>query len=293
MEAPNLTGMGVALVTPFDHNKAIDFKALASLVDYQIAQGADYLVVLGTTSEAPTLEAEECEAVMRFVADRVADRVPLVLGLGGNCTSTIVRRLETLDAPGYSAILSVTPFYNKPSQEGIYCHYRALDEASPLPIILYNVPGRTGVNMTADTTLRIARHCRHVVAIKEASGRVDQARDIIMGKPEGFSLISGDDSLTYELISIGAVGVISVIGNALPGEFAAMVHTALRGDLLKAKVLDDALRPYYPLLSVDGNPAGIKSLLSIQGRADNELRLPLVPATDDTRSRLARVWSER
>lgn len=293
MEAPNLTGMGVALVTPFDHNKAIDFKALASLVDYQISRGADYLVVLGTTSEAPTLEADERAAVMRFVADRVAGRVPLVLGLGGNCTSTIVRELETLEAPGYSAILSVVPFYNKPSQEGIYRHYRALDEASHLPIILYNVPGRTGVNMTAETTLRVARDCRRVVAIKEASGRIDQARDIIEGAPEGFSLISGDDSLTYELISIGAVGVISVIGNALPEEYAEMVHTALKGDMLRAKALDDRLRAYYPLLSVDGNPAGIKSLLSLMGKIDNELRLPLVPASEDTRSRLARVWSER
>lgn len=287
MAQVDLTGMGVALVTPFTHEKAVDFSALSRLVDYQIAGGADYIVVLGTTSENPTLEADERAALRKFVSDKVAGRCGLVLGLGGNNTSQLVREFETLNARDYGAILSVVPYYNKPSQEGIYQHYRVLAEASPLPVVLYNVPGRTGVNMTADTTLRIARECPGVVAVKEASGNMDQARTIIEGAPEGFTLLSGDDASTLSLISIGAKGVISVIGNALPQVFSRMVHAAMGGDMPEAGRLDAMLRPIYPLLGVDGNPAGIKSLLHIMGYCENSLRLPLVPAREATYRSLA------
>ena len=292
MKPIDLSGMGVALVTPFNHNKAIDFDALGRLIDYQIEAGADYLVVLGTTSEAPTLESEERRAVREYAATRAAGRVPLVLGLGGNCTSAVVRELETLPTHAYSAILSVVPYYNKPSQEGIYHHYVAIHQASPLPVILYNVPSRTGVNMTADTTLRIARDCSRVIAVKEASGNLDQARRIIAEKPDGFTLLSGDDSATLPLIECGASGVISVIGNALPGPFAQMVHAALSGDIESARAIDNTLRPYYPLLSVEGNPAGIKCLLAEMGRIANELRLPLVPVSSATQQAIHTVFGQ-
>lgn len=292
MAQVNLSGMGVALVTPFNSQKAIDFSALSHLIDYQISQGADYIVVLGTTSENPTLEPDERLAVRRFVADKVGGRCPLVLGLGGNNTASIVRELLSLDPMPFSAILSVVPYYNKPSQEGIYQHYRALAEASPLPLVLYNVPGRTGVNMTADTTLRIAHEIPGVVAVKEASGNLDQARAILDGKPEDFTLLSGDDASTLALIKMGAKGVISVIGNALPAQFSRMVHAALDGDMAMAESIDNGLKPIYPLLGIDGNPAGVKSLLHIMGLVHNELRLPLVAAREATYQALERAMQE-
>ena len=229
-----LTGMGVALITPFKEDESVDYTALGRLVDYQIKNGIDYLVVLGTTAETATLTEEEKKQVTAFIINRVKGRVPLVLGVGGNCTRAVVEELQTKDFTGVAAILSVTPYYNKPSQEGIYQHYKAIAEATELPIVLYNVPGRTGVNMTSDTTLRLARDFANIVAVKEASGNISQMDEIIKNKPKDFMVISGDDGITFPLITLGAVGVISVIGNAFPKEFSRMVRLALKGDYKNA-----------------------------------------------------------
>ena len=273
----NLKGMGVALITPFKDDESIDFDALSKLIEYQIQHGIDYLVVLGTTAETPTLTEQEKNEVLSFVIERVKERVPIVLGLGGNNTRGIVERLKTESFQGVDAILSVVPYYNKPSQEGIYQHYKAIASATKLPVILYNVPGRTGVNMTAETTLRLAREFDNIVAIKEASGNITQMDDIIKNKPKDFMVISGDDGITFPLITLGAVGVISVIGNAFPREFSRMVRLALEGDYANALLIHHKFTELFELLFVDGNPAGVKSILSSMGYIRNRLRLPLVP----------------
>ncbi|WP_455782808.1 4-hydroxy-tetrahydrodipicolinate synthase [Coprobacter fastidiosus] len=273
----NLKGMGVALITPFKDDESIDFDALTKLIEYQIQNGIDYLVVLGTTAETPTLTEQEKNEVLSFVIERVKERVPIVLGLGGNNTRGIVERLKTESFQGVDAILSVVPYYNKPSQEGIYQHYKAIASATKLPVILYNVPGRTGVNMTAETTLRLAREFDNIVAIKEASGNITQMDDIIKNKPKDFMVISGDDGITFPLITLGAVGVISVIGNAFPREFSRMVRLALEGDYANALLIHHKFTELFELLFVDGNPAGVKSILSSMGYIRNRLRLPLVP----------------
>ena len=273
----NLKGMGVALITPFKDDESIDFDALSKLIEYQIQNGIDYLVVLGTTAETPTLTEQEKNEVLSFVIERVKERVPIVLGLGGNNTRGIVERLKTESFQGVDAILSVVPYYNKPSQEGIYQHYKAIASATKLPVILYNVPGRTGVNMTAETTLRLAREFDNIVAIKEASGNITQMDDIIKNKPKDFMVISGDDGITFPLITLGAVGVISVIGNAFPREFSRMVRLALEGDYANALLIHHKFTELFELLFVDGTPAGVKSILSSMGYIRNRLRLPLVP----------------
>ena len=273
----NLKGMGVALITPFKDDESIDFDALSKLIEYQIQNGIDYLVVLGNTAETPTLTEQEKNEVLSFVIERVKERVPIVLGLGGNNTRGIVERLKTESFQGVDAILSVVPYYNKPSQEGIYQHYKAIASATKLPVILYNVPGRTGVNMTAETTLRLAREFDNIVAIKEASGNITQMDDIIKNKPKDFMVISGDDGITFPLITLGAVGVISVIGNAFPREFSRMVRLALEGDYANALLIHHKFTELFELLFVDGNPAGVKSILSSMGYIRNRLRLPLVP----------------
>ena len=273
----NLKGMGVALIPPFKDDESIDFDALSKLIEYQIQNGIDYLVVLGTTAETPTLTEQEKNEVLSFVIERVKERVPIVLGLGGNNTRGIVERLKTESFQGVDAILSVVPYYNKPSQEGIYQHYKAIASATKLPVILYNVPGRTGVNMTAETTLRLAREFDNIVAIKEASGNITQMDDIIKNKPKDFMVISGDDGITFPLITLGAVGVISVIGNAFPREFSRMVRLALEGDYANALLIHHKFTELFELLFVDGNPAGVKSILSSMGYIRNRLRLPLVP----------------
>ena len=273
----NLKGMGVALITPFKDDESIDFDALSKLIEYQIQNGIDYLVVLGTTAETPTLTEQEKNEVLSFVIERVKERIPIVLGLGGNNTRGIVERLKTESFQGVDAILSVVPYYNKPSQEGIYQHYKAIASATKLPVILYNVPGRTGVNMTAETTLRLAREFDNIVAIKEASGNITQMDDIIKNNPKDFMVISGDDGITFPLITLGAVGVISVIGNAFPREFSRMVRLALEGDYANALLIHHKFTELFELLFVDGNPAGVKSILSSMGYIRNRLRLPLVP----------------
>ncbi len=284
-----LHGMGIALITPFKADKSIDFKALATLIDYQIMNGADYLVVLGTTAETHTLTTEERREVREFVANRVNGRVPLVLGLGGNSTTAVVDELKNTDLSSFCAILSVTPYYNKPSQEGLFQHYKMISEASPRPIILYNVPGRTGVNMTAETTLRIASTCENVIAIKEASGNMSQMDEIIKRKPSDFMVISGDDGVTFPLITLGAVGVISVIGNAFPNEFSRMVRLALEGRYDQALQIHHRFTELFNLLFVDGNPAGVKCVLNAMGFIENELRLPLVPTRITTNDKIRRV----
>lgn len=278
MSEINLKGVGVALITPFKEDDSIDFKALARVIDHQLVSGTDYLVVLGTTAETPTLTHAEKEEIIEFVIDRVGGKIPIVLGLGGNSTKSIVDELKIRNFSGIDAILSVVPYYNKPSQEGIYQHYKAIAEASPLPVILYNVPGRTAVNMTAETTLRIANEFPDtVVAIKEASGDISQMDEIIKRKPATFSVISGDDGVTFPLITLGAIGVISVIGNAFPKEFSRMVRLALDGDYESALTIHHSFSELFNLLFVDGNPAGVKSMLSMMGYIENKLRLPLVP----------------
>ncbi len=285
----NLRGMGVALITPFNEDETIDFPALARLVEYQIQNGIDYLVVLGTTAETPTLTEEEKARVRSFVIEKVAGRVPIVMGLGGNNTRAIVDSLKTQNFDGVDAILSVVPYYNKPSQEGIYQHYKAIAQATKLPVILYNVPGRTGVNMTAGTTLRLARDFDNIVAIKEASGNITQMDDIIKNKPADFMVISGDDGITFPLITLGAVGVISVIGNAFPREFSRMVRLALNGDYASALTIHHRFTELFSLLFVDGNPAGVKCLLHAMGYIENQLRLPLVPTRITTYEKIRDV----
>lgn len=282
--------MGVALITPFKSDKTIDFQALARLVEHQIKCGVDFIVVLGTTAETPTLTADERRQVRDFVAQRVNGRVPLVLGLGGNNTMGVIEEIRLTDLSAYSAILSVVPYYNKPSQEGIYQHYAAIAQASPVPIVLYNVPGRTGVNMTAETTLRLATDFpEKIIAVKEASGNFTQIDDIIKRKPADFMVISGDDGITFPLITLGAVGVISVIGNAFPKEFSRMVRLALEGDFANALLIHHKFTELFSLLFVDGNPAGVKCLLHAMGYIENELRLPLVPTRITTYDKIRNV----
>lgn len=292
MDSISLRGLGVALITPFKPSKEIDYPALGRMVEHVIDGHADYIVVLGTTGETPALDQEERIQVKEYVADRVAGRVPLVLGMGGNCTSSLVRELSACDVSGYSAILSVAPYYNKPSQEGLYCHFSEVAKASPLPVVLYNIPGRTGVNISAATTLRLAHDHDNVMAIKEASGNFKQIEEIINHKPERFQVISGDDALTYPLISLGAEGVISVVGNAFPREFGKMVRLCLEGRFQEALPIHYRFSRLYDELFVDGNPAGVKSLLHDMGLISNELRLPLVPTRMETGDELRKLLAE-
>ncbi len=296
----DIKGTGVALATPFRKDSSVDYDALARLVDYQIERGVEYIVVLATTGEAVTLTPRERADVTRFVAEHAAGRIPLVLGMSSNATGALVEQLHQTDFTGYSAILSVVPYYNRPGQEGIRAHFSAVAEASPLPVILYNVPSRTGANMDTATTLTLAHDFPgQIIGVKEASGRIGQIREIIERRPAGFRVLSGDDALTgfgvfrgdealpLPLIAMGAEGVISVIANALPDRFSRMTRLALAGQFAEAGVIDRPLQPLYRALFADGNPAGIKSLLNIMGLAEDVLRLPLVPVTAATRQALA------
>lgn len=287
MNKKELYGMGVALVTPFDESGMVDHEALGRLIDYQIESRTDFLCVLGTTAETPTLSEEEKQAVRNTVVERNAGRLPILLGCGGNCTHNIVNKLSKDKMDDVDAILSVVPYYNKPTQEGMYAHFKAISESTDLPIILYNVPGRTGVNMLPDTTLRLASDFKNVVGIKEASGNIEQIEYILHNRPEGFKVFSGDDGITLPLIKSGADGVISVIGNAYAAEFAQLVHLAQTGDFAAAEAIDKRLAELYRLIFVDGNPAGIKCVMELRGMLKNVLRLPLVPATQVTRDKIA------
>lgn len=272
-----LMGMGVALVTPFKTDYSIDYEALEKLVEFQIEGGVDYFVVLGTTGETPTLTEEEKRNVIKTVLRVNNGRKPIVLGIGGNNTMGVVDQIRHTDFEGIDAILSVAPYYNKPSQAGIYQHYKAIAESTTMPIILYNVPGRTGVNIAAETTIRLSQDFNNIVAIKEASGNFRQIDEIIKHKRHDFMVISGDDGITFPLIALGAVGVISVVGNAFPKEFGKMVRLALQGDLSGARDIHYRFVEMIEVLFADGNPAGVKSVLSYMGKIENILRLPLVP----------------
>ena len=285
-------GLGIALITPFRADGSIDEEALIRLVEFQIKGGADFLCIMGTTAETPCLTPEEKLWLRQTLVQRVAGRVPLLMGCGGNNTAAVVRELQETDWTGIDGVLSVCPMYNKPSQEGLYQHFSAIAKASPVPVVLYNVPGRTGVNMTAETTLRLARDFENIVAIKEASGNITQMDDIIKNKPEGFDVISGDDGITFPLITLGAVGVISVIGNALPREFSRMVRLALNGDYASALTIHHKFTELFKLLFVDGNPAGVKAMLHAMGMIENQLRLPLVPTRLTTMEQISSILRE-
>ena len=273
-------GLGVALVTPFKTDGQIDFESLGRIVENLIAGGVDHLCVLGTTAETPTLSASERLEVVKFVIKQVKGRIPIMVGCSSNCTAAVLEQIKDYEIDGVDAILSAVPFYNKPSQEGIYRHFAEIAKASTKPIILYNVPGRTGVNMTAQTTLRIAREFRNVIGIKEASGNLEQAKEIIAGAPDGFRLIIGDDSLAMEAIRIGASGVISVIGNAIPKRFGQLVHATMQGKYAEAEDIQKQLSPLYGLLFKEGSPCGVKALMADRGELKNVMRLPLVPISD-------------
>ena len=283
-----IKGLGVALVTPFTASGEVDYPALDRLVDYVIEGGVDYLVVMGTTGETPTLAMPERVAVLRAVKARNAGRLPLVVGVGGNDTARVVELIDQTNLDGVDAILSVTPFYNKPSQRGLFEHYKYIAERSPRPIILYNVPGRTGVNMEPATTLRIARECPNVVAIKEASGNIEQIKEVIAGAPEGFLVISGDDSLALPVMKAGGVGVISVAANAFPRYFASLIGEQKVGGSQENDKKFEHIRPTIKMLFAEGNPAGVKAALTVKGVVENYLRLPLVPVTDELYEELQR-----
>ncbi len=278
----SLKGMGVALVTPFKEDKTVDFEALKRLLDFHLQSGTDFLVVLGTTAETATLSLSEQNEIVRFVVKHIQGKLPIVVGMGGNNTKALTDSLKSFDFDGVHSILSVTPYYTRPEQEGLYQHFKAISEASPLPIVLYNVPSRTSVNMKAETTLRIARNCANVIAIKEAHPDIKQIKEIIAGAPKGFSVLSGDDPITVSLIKEGGQGVISVLGNAFPKIFGDIVRSALNGDFEKAEVAFSKMSSCCHLLFVNGNPAGVKCALYLMGYLKNELRLPLVPVTKKT-----------
>lgn len=290
--ATNFKGTGVALVTPFHKQGTIDFGSLEKLIEHTLEGGVNYLVVLGTTGEAATLSKDEKNALVSFVKDVVGQRVPLVLGVGGYNTQEVVTSLSHGDFDGFDAILSVTPYYNKPTQRGLYLHYKHIASASPLPVILYNVPGRTGVNMTAETTLELAREFENIVAVKEASGNFGQIMDIVNNKPAGFLVISGDDGITLPLIAAGADGVISVVANAYPSTFSAMVKAALDGNMAEARKLHYLLLPFINALFADGSPGGIKAALDVMKIVPNNLRLPVVKVNKATQSLINTLITE-
>ncbi|ADE82122.1 MAG: 4-hydroxy-tetrahydrodipicolinate synthase [Prevotella sp.] len=285
-------GLGIALITPFKEDGSVDYDALIRLVDYQLNNGADFFCILATTGETPTLTREEKQKIKDLVVDYVQARVPILIGCGGNNTAAVVEELQTADFKGIDGILSVCPYYNKPSQEGLYQHFKAIAAATQLPVVLYNVPGRTGVNLQAATTVRLARDCQNIVAIKEASGNLEQVDEIIKNKPADFDVISGDDSLTFPMVSCGAVGVISVIGNALPKEFSRMIRLQMRGEYDPARTIHHRFTDLFSLLFVDGNPAGVKAMLSEMGFIQNVLRLPLVPMRINNMQRMSEILKE-
>ena len=280
------------MITPFKANMEIDWERLASMINYVIEGGTDYIVALGTTAETPTLSKQEKRDVIRFFKQQIASRVPLVIGAGGNNTLALTKELQEMELDGVEAILSVTPYYNKPSQEGLYRHFEAVAKASPVPVILYNVPGRTGVNMSADTTCRLARDFENIIAVKEASGKIDQIEQIIKNCPKDFLVLSGDDGMTVDVMRKGGDGVISVAVNAFPKRFSHVVYLAKQG------LFDRAEEAYAPLheavcaLFEQGNPVGVKAALTILNQIENNLRLPLVPATELLMKKMERLIRE-
>lgn len=285
-------GAGVALITPFNEDKSIDYTALERLVENQISGGTDYLVVLGTTGETPALSEVEKKEIVRFVIEKNAGRLKIVVGMGGNNTQALVQSIKKTDFRGIDAILSVTPYYNKPNAEGLFQHFKAVVEASPVPVVLYNVPGRTGINMDADTTLRIARLSEKVIGIKEACGDLGQFAKIVNNAPAYFKVISGDDGMTLPAIATGSIGVISVIANAMPEKLAQLTHAALEGNMPLASQLHLQMAEMLKLMFREGSPAGVKTLMEIMGTTKNYLRLPLVPVTAETYKLIEAEWEK-
>ena len=285
-------GLGIALITPFTLDGKVDYKSLKHLLEYQLANGADFLCILATTGEAPCLTGQEKEELTAFIKDIVRGRIPILKYCGGNNTAAVVEEIKTTNWTGIDGILSICPYYNKPSQEGLYQHFKAIAEVSPLPIVLYNVPGRTGINMKAETTVKLAKDFSNIIAVKEASGSLEQVDEIIKNKPDHFDVISGDDALTFSMIASGAAGVISVIGNALPREFSRMIRLEFKGEYEPARKIHHMFTELYSLLFVDGNPAGCKALLNDMGMIENVLRLPLVPTTITTKQKMADILKE-
>jgi 4-hydroxy-tetrahydrodipicolinate synthase len=285
-------GTGVALVTPFKADGSVDFDGLKNLINYLVDGKVEYLVSLGTTGEASTLNKDEKKKIWEFTAEINNGRLPLVAGIGGNDTLSVAKDIKGFDIAGYDAILSASPYYNKPTQEGIYQHYKYLSESSTLPIFLYNVPGRTGSNMTAETTCRLANDFRNIIGMKEASGSFDQFNQIMRDKPKEFLLISGDDPVALPMISLGAVGVISVIGNALPRQLSDMIRLCLQGDYTTALPLHLNLIEFTRLMFAEGNPAGAKAALKHFGVCEDHLRLPLVKVSDSLHQQIIKE-SER
>ena len=276
-----ISGTGVALITPFNEDKTIDYTSLDKLINKVIEGGIDFLVVLGTTGEATSINESEKKELINFIVKLNNKRLPLVLGIGGNNTNKLIKEINNTDLSDFDAILSVTPYYNKPSQNGLYHHYAEISKSSPIPIILYNVPSRTGVNMSPETTIQLANDFKNIISIKEASGDINQIKYILKNKPKNFDVLSGDDGLTFEIIQNGGAGVISVIGQSNPEEFSSLVKFALNGKLSDAKILHDKLYGLYHYLYSEGNPSGVKALLSLQGVCKNYLRLPLVPISSE------------
>lgn len=287
-----LKGTGVALVTPFNSNGEVDFKALEKLINYVITEGVNYVVTLGTTGETPTLSKDEKLEIIQATFTTVASRVPVVIGAGGNNTAALIKEVESFPLDKATAILSASPYYNKPSQEGIYQHYKALASATSKPIIVYNVPGRTGSNMTAETTLRLAEEISNINGIKEASGNMSQCIQILRDRPRDFLVVSGDDNLALAQIASGMDGVISVAANPFPKDFSMMVESSLRGDFWAARKFNDKLIKAYDLLFAENNPAGAKSFLSKMGIIENYLRLPLVPLSKKWDDEISRFLKE-
>ncbi|MBP5189776.1 MAG: 4-hydroxy-tetrahydrodipicolinate synthase [Bacteroidales bacterium] len=285
------TGTGVALITPFRKQETIDFSSLEKMINHIITSGVDYIVALGTTSEAATLSESERAALCQFIVETVDSRVPIMLGMGGNNTRAVTDAIGQTNFDGISGILSVTPFYNKPQQRGLIQHFKNIADVSPVPVVLYNVPGRTSCNMTAETTLQLAEECPNIVAIKEASGNMSQVMEILRCKPANFNVISGDDSLTLPMMAIGANGVISVMANALPKEMSDMVHFALKGDIKKALPLHNRMLPLMNAIFEEGNPGGIKALLEIEGFITNSVRLPLSKVSKTLYNKLTTLYN--
>ena len=285
-------GLGIALITPFCEDGSVDYKSLVRLMEYQLDNGADFFCILATTGETPCLTKDEKQKIKDLVVSTVNGRVPILMGCGGNNTAAVVEELKTGDFRGIDGVLSVCPYYNKPSQEGLYQHFKAIAAATSLPVVLYNVPGRTGVNLKAETTVRLAPDCENIVAIKEASGSLEQVDEIIKNKPKDFAVISGDDALTFPMISCGAEGVISVIGNALPKEFSRMIRLEFKGEYEGARKIHHRFTELFSLLFVDGNPAGVKAMLHEMGFIENILRLPLVPTRISTLQKMSEILKE-
>jgi 4-hydroxy-tetrahydrodipicolinate synthase len=285
-------GTGVAIVTPFKNDFSIDFSALGRVINHVIKGGINYIVVMGTTGESVTLTKDEKQAIISYVLEAVDSRVPLIIGIGGNNTQEVINSIRQTDLTGIDGLLSVAPYYNKPTQRGIFQHFKAIATWSPVPVIMYNVPGRTGCNISADTCLELAHNCENITGIKEASGDLSQIMKIMRGKPENFGLISGDDMLTIPIIAAGGIGVISVLGNAFPAACSELVNNALKNNFKSAREIQFRYLEMIELLFTEGNPAGIKAMLSVLNLCQNNLRLPLVPVSRTTMTRIQKAVEE-